>query len=79
MKSKAGQTDYREVYYSFQNAGRWGLDMAKTWKSFRYHPGMFKVQVQCQSSGTGKVDESSVEELLERIVQEIEKRAVPTS
>ena len=45
VKSKAGQTDYREVYYSFQNAGRWGVDMGENWKSFRYHPGMFKVQV----------------------------------
>ena len=48
VKSKAGQTDYRQVYYSFQNAGRWGVDMGRNWKSFRYHPGMFRVQVQCQ-------------------------------
>ena len=77
VKSKAGQTDYREVYYSFQNAGQWGLDMAKNWKSFRYQPGMFKVQVQCQASSTIKINESSVQELLERIVQEIEQRLVP--
>ena len=57
IKSKAGQTDYREVCYSFRNAGQWGLDMGKNWKSFRYHPGMFKVQVQCQASSTAKIDE----------------------
>ena len=75
VKVKAGQTDYRVVYYSFQNAGQWGLDMAKNWKSFRYHPGMFKVQVQCQASSSGKIDESSMQELLGRIVQEIERRS----
>ena len=75
VKSKAGQTDYREVYYSFQNAGQWGLDVARNWKTFRYHPGMFKVQVQCQASRSGKIDESSVQDLLGRIVQEIEQRS----
>ena len=64
------------VYYSFQNAGQWEPDMAQNWKSFRYHPGMFKVQVQFQASSSGKIDKSSVEELLGRIVQEIEQRSV---
>ena len=72
VKSKAGQTDNRGVYYSFQNAGQWGYDMEKHWKSFRYHPGMFKVQVQCQSNMT---DESAVQGLIGRIVQEIELRS----
>ena len=40
--------DCREVAHSFRNAGRWGIDWLKDWKSFRYHPGMFKVQVQPQ-------------------------------
>jgi len=75
VKAKAVQTDYRVVYYSFQNAGQWGLDMEKNWKSFRYHPGMFKVQVQCQASSSGTIDERSVQELLGRIVQEIERRS----
>ncbi len=69
LKSKAGQTVYREVYYSFENAGQWRYDMEKHWKAFRFHPGMFKVQVQCQG---GRTDESSVKDLLGRIVQEIE-------
>ena len=47
--------------------------MGRNWKSFRYHPGMFKVQVQCQGSSSGKTDENSVKELLGRIVQEIER------
>ena len=53
VKYKAGQRDYREVYHSLRNAGEWGLDMGRNWKIFRYHPGMFKVQVQCQGSSSG--------------------------
>ena len=51
--------------------------MGKNWKSFRYHPGMFKVQVNVQASSSDKIDESAVEELLERIVQEIERAVRP--
>jgi hypothetical protein len=47
--------------------------MGRNWKSFRYHPGMFKVQVQCQVSSNGKIDENAIQDLLERIVQEIER------
>lgn len=75
VKGKAGQIDHRVVYYSFRNGDQWGLDMENNWKSFRYHPGMFKVQVQCQASSGGNIDESSVHELLGRIVQEIERRS----
>jgi hypothetical protein len=74
IKTKAGQVDYRRVYHSFRHAGRWGLDMAKNWKSFRYHPGMFKVQVQRQVTSSDRTDETSVQELLVQIVQEIENR-----
>lgn len=74
VKSKAGQTDYREVYSSFRNAGQWGVNMAQNWKSFRYHPGMFKVQIQCQAASSNKIDETNVQELLSLIVREIERR-----
>jgi Protein of unknown function (DUF3485) len=79
VKAKPGQVDYRVVYYSFQNAGEWGLDKEQNWKSFRYHPGMFKVQIQCQASSSGKIDESSVQELIGRIVYEIEHRSAAKS
>jgi hypothetical protein len=70
---KAGQAVMQEVYYSFRNAGRWTPDMEDNWKSFRYHPGMFKVQIQRQVYGVGD-DESEVEQLIGRVVQEIERR-----
>jgi hypothetical protein len=75
VKYKAGQRDFREVYHSFRNAGEWGIDMAKNWKIFRYHPGMFKVQVQHPGSNSGQKGENeSVEQLLGLIVGEIERR-----
>jgi hypothetical protein len=74
VKYTTGQRDYREVYYSLRNAGEWGIDMAKNWKIFRYHPGMFKIQVQHQGSSTGKNEnDSSVDQLLGLIVREIDR------
>ncbi len=68
------QRDYREVYHSLRNAGEWGIDLEKNWKIFRYHPGMFKIQVQHQGSSTGKNEnDSSVDQLLGLIVREIDR------
>jgi hypothetical protein len=75
VKSRAGQSDYVEVYHSFLNAGRWEFDMGKNWKTFRYHPGMFKVQVQRQVFAGGGTQEGSMEQLLGSLVQEIESRS----
>lgn len=75
VKLKAGQSFHQEVYHSFLNAGRWDVEMYKNWKSFRYHPGMFKIQVQCQGSATANADNTSVRELLGRIVSEVESRS----
>jgi hypothetical protein len=73
-KSSAGQVDYRVVYHSFLNSGHWRFDVGKDWKSFRYHPGMFKVQVQ-RSVGTNRnMDENAIEDLLAQIVKEIDRR-----
>ena len=79
-KFKAGLRDFRRVYHSFRNAGEWGLDMGRKWKSFRYHPGMYKVQIQAQA---GSFDDSRDRESLERfigqLVREIEKRDTRTT
>jgi hypothetical protein len=71
---KTGAGIYQQVYYSFRNADEWGLNMEKRWKSFRYHPGMFKVQLQCQVAAVGMADNGSLEEFLGRIIHEIEQR-----
>ena len=67
--------DCREVAHSFRNAGRWGIDWLKDWKSFRYHPGMFKVQVQRQISSVGRPDDASLKLLIGQIAAEIERRS----
>jgi hypothetical protein len=78
IKAKAGNAILYEAYHSFRNAGRWSPEMEKEWKSFRYHPAMFKVQLQRQPSGSGS-DESDAEQLLGRIVLEIERRLSATN
>jgi hypothetical protein len=73
-KYQTGAGIYQQVYYSLRNAGEWGLNLENRWKSFRYHPGMFKVQVQRQVVAVGKAENNSLEELLGKIIQEIEQR-----
>ena len=73
-KYQTGAGIYQQVYYSLRNAGEWGLNLENNWKSFRYNPGMFKVQVQRQVAAVGKAENNSLEELLGKIVQEIEQR-----
>jgi hypothetical protein len=73
-KYQTGAGIYQQVYYSLRNAGEWGLNLESRWKSFRYHPGMFKLQVQRQVAAVGKTENSSLEELLGTIIQKIEQR-----
>jgi hypothetical protein len=75
-KNRAGiGSCYEEVYHSFLHAGQWwtGTEVKNRWKSFRYHAGMFKVQVQRQVSGI-LTEDSSIEGLLGKIAEQIERR-----
>jgi hypothetical protein len=78
-KYKAGAGVYEQVFYSLRNAGEWGLNLETRWKSFRYNPGMFKVQVQCQVAENGKAGTAATQELLRQIVAEIERRSSPNT
>lgn len=74
-KNSPGERDFRKVYHSFRNAGEWGVDMGKNWKIFRYHPGMYKVQVQRQGLKSDLESQNdSVDQLLGLIVREIDRR-----
>jgi len=73
-KSRAGTGIYEEVYHSFLNAGQWGVDQGARWKSFRYHPGMLKIQVQRQITSLDEGESESVRELLGSLVREIERQ-----
>jgi hypothetical protein len=74
-KQIGGVSRYEEVYYTFLHNGQWLPEVASRWKQFRYHPGMFKVQLEHPVSGLSKQTENSpTEALLREIVQEIQRR-----
>ena len=45
MKRIGGLGTYQEAYHTFYHDGQWMPDTSNRWKSFRYHPGMFKIQL----------------------------------
>jgi hypothetical protein len=65
---------YEEVYYTFLHNGEWLPDMADRWKMFRYHPGMFKIQLQRQISSPS-IQGSPSESLLVELMKVISDRA----
>ncbi len=72
-KKIGGKTEYSEVIDTFLHNGEWLPEVASRWKMFRYHPGMFKIQLE------RKVSELSFETspsrvLLAELVQTINKR-----
>jgi hypothetical protein len=77
VKYSAGAAIHERVYHSFRNAGQWAPDMQSRWKAFRYHPGMFKIQVQRRDGGDARKVDAEVEAFLARMVAEIDRRLVP--
>jgi len=73
-KNLGALTAYEEVYYTFLHNGQWLPDMADRWKSFRYHPGMFKIQLQRELPSSSS-QESPSESLLIELMKEIGNRA----
>jgi hypothetical protein len=68
-----GKFEEAEVLYTFLHNGEWLPDLASRWKSFRYHPAMFKIQLQRSSSRFSSQD-SLTESLLQQLIQEIDSR-----
>jgi Protein of unknown function (DUF3485) len=62
-----------EVDYTFFHNGEWLPDVSDRWKSFRQHPGIFKVQLERHSSKLSS-DHSPTESLFTRIVQDLGSR-----
>jgi hypothetical protein len=75
-KKLGGIERYEVVYYTFLHNGQWVTDIANRWKSFRYHPGVFKIQLQRTVSSMAPQDSAS-ESLLSQIVQAISARISP--
>jgi hypothetical protein len=72
-RSLAGRSEYSEVVYSFRHRGDWLPDAQDRWKSFRYRPGMFKVQISRTVTDLNVENSSSVD-LLREFMLEIETR-----
>jgi len=50
-KKIGGVTQYTEVNYTFLHNGAWLPEVSSRWKMFRYHPGMFKIQIERHVAG----------------------------
>jgi hypothetical protein len=75
---KVGPSErYEVVYHSFCHDGQWVPELASRWKSFRYHPGAFKIQLQRTVSSGFTLEDDSSESLLNQLIQEINRRKAP--
>jgi hypothetical protein len=72
-KKIGGGTEYYEVIDTFLHNGEWLPEVASRWKMFRYHPGMFKIQLERKVSELS-FDTSPSRVLLAELVQTINKR-----
>jgi len=73
VKTVAGLSQYREVLCTFFHNGTWLPEGASRWKMFRYHPGMFKIQIERITSELSS-EGSPSESLLKAVAQVIESR-----
>ena len=76
-KREGGVNRYEEAYFTFLHHGDWMPDAADRWKMFRYHPGLFKVQISHAVSSMSESGEGPCESLLKGIVREINDRVSP--
>lgn len=73
VKNVGGLSEYNEALWTFRHNGLWLGDVQGRWKSFRYHPAMFKIQVHRPALSLATEDTPS-ESLVKEIVREIESR-----
>jgi hypothetical protein len=73
----AGVNQYEEVYHSFYHNGEWLSEASDRWKTFRYHPSLFKVQIAHSISGLNEGSEGPALPLLTEFVRQIGERLGP--
>lgn len=77
-KRIAGVTRYEETYHTFLHDGAWLPDVAGRWKTFRYRPGLFKIQISHPATSLSESGESGpCVDLLKEIARQIEARLHP--
>jgi hypothetical protein len=70
-----GLNRYEEAIYTFRHNGEWLPDVAPRWKMFRYHPGLFKVQIAHPISSLSESGKGGpCELLLTELVRQVEER-----
>ena len=74
MKRVGGIGQYVEAYHCFYYNGEWIPDAADRWKSFRYHPSMFKVQLSRDVTGLSDEVHAPSESILGDFIREISDR-----
>jgi hypothetical protein len=74
VRRAGGVSRYEEVYHSFLHDGEWLTEASGRWKTFRYHPSIFKVQVAHPISGLDEGREGPALSLLTEFVRLISDR-----
>jgi Protein of unknown function (DUF3485) len=77
VKRSGATMQCTEVLYGFFYEGQWLPSTADRWKTFRYHPGMFKIQLERQLPGIPNEEntdnDNAMESLFRAIAGEITK------
>lgn len=77
-KRIAGVMRYEESYYSFRHDGEWLPDTSDRWKTFRYRPGMFKIQISHPVTNLSESGENGpCVDLLKELARQIEAQLQP--
>ena len=74
MKRVGGISRYEESYYTFYHNGDWLTQVVGRWKSFRYQPGMLKVQIIHPVTSLSESGEGPCESLFAELVRQIDSR-----
>jgi hypothetical protein len=77
MKRVGGVANYQETYHLFYYNGVWLPDAKDQWKSFRYHPSMFRILIDHPISGLNDSANRSVEDMLIDLIRETNSRMSP--
>jgi hypothetical protein len=75
---KVGPSErYEVVYHAFCHDGHWVPELASRWKSFRYLPGAFKIQLQRMVTSGLMLEDGASESLLSQLIEEVNRRKSP--
>lgn len=69
-----GVVRFEEVYYSFLHHGDWLPNVGERWKTFRYYPGLFKVQIAHTATSLNEGGGGPSLELLTEFARQINER-----